>query len=71
MTSTRYSYDNGLMGKPPRLSRNNFLIWKNRIKAFFNGVDSTLLDIIKEGPFVPHTIILGTPRTETNSGTKE
>ena len=54
-------YDNGSMGKSPRLVRDNFFIWKNRMEAFLMGIDYNLIDIVNEGPHVPMSLIPGTP----------
>ncbi|KAL4585600.1 hypothetical protein LXL04_010223 [Taraxacum kok-saghyz] len=52
--STRYSQDNnGSITDPPRLSSDNFFIWKNRMIGFLNFVDRRLMQTIKEGPHTP------------------
>ena len=59
------------MGKPPRLSRDNFSIWKNMMEVFLNGVDSALIDTIKEGPFIPKLLVPTSPATETTPAIAE
>ena len=65
MASTCNSYDNGSLGKPPRLSRDNFSTWKNWMQVFLNGVDYSLLDIIKDGPYIPRIVIPASPATKS------
>ena len=71
MASTSYMCDNGSLGKPPKLLRDNFSIWKNRMEAFLIGHDSSLLETIQEGPHVPMILIPTTPSTESTSATPE
>ena len=69
MAST--SYSNGSLGNPPKLSRDNFSIWKNRMEAFLIGIDSSLLETIQDGPHVPMMIIPAVPATDNTPGTPE
>ena len=71
MTSTNSMYDNGSMAKSPRLSREKFIIRKNRIMAFLIGVDNVLLNTIKEGLYIPTIFIIGTPASDGASATKD
>ena len=56
---------------PPKFSRDNFSIWKNRMEAFLIGHDSSLLETIQEGPHAPMILIPTTPSTESTSATPE
>ena len=71
-TTTNNQFDNnGSMGKPPRLARDNFSFWKNRLKVFLIGVDSRLLDTIKEGLFISMVTITNVEATDTSSAVHE
>ena len=70
MASTSYS-DSGSLGKPPKLSRDNFSIWKNRMEAFLIGLDSSLLETIQDGPHVPMVLIPTTSASEGIPATPE
>ncbi|KAI3770894.1 hypothetical protein L6452_02042 [Arctium lappa] len=63
-TNTSY-YDNGSLSKPPRFSRDNFSLWKNRMMLFLEGADPTIPEYITNGPYEPVLIIPAIPATTT------
>ncbi|KAI3692485.1 hypothetical protein L6452_32301 [Arctium lappa] len=63
-TNTNY-YDNGSLSKPPRFSRDNFSLWKNRMMLFLKGADPTIPEYIENGPYEPVRIIVAIPATAT------
>ncbi|KAI3668177.1 hypothetical protein L6452_43254 [Arctium lappa] len=63
-TNTNY-YDNGSLSKPPRFSRDNFSLWKNRMMLFLEGADPTIPEYIENGPYEPVRIITAVPATAT------
>ncbi|KAI3668197.1 hypothetical protein L6452_43274 [Arctium lappa] len=69
-TNTNY-YDNGSLSKPPRFSRDNFSLWKNRMMLFLEGVDPTIPEYIENGPYEPVRIIAAVPATATTEAVPE
>ncbi|KAI3678122.1 hypothetical protein L6452_37403 [Arctium lappa] len=69
-TNTNY-YDNGSLSKPPRFSRDNFALWKNRMMLFIEGVDPTIPEYVANGPYEPFTIIATVPATATTPAIPE
>ncbi|KAI3498733.1 hypothetical protein L1887_34513 [Cichorium endivia] len=52
-SGSRYSQDSVSISELPRLTSNNFSIWKTRMIAFLNFFDNKMLEIIKEGRHTP------------------
>ncbi|KAI3718217.1 hypothetical protein L6452_19079 [Arctium lappa] len=69
-TNTNY-YDNGSLSKPPRFSRDNFSLWKNRMTLFLEGADPTIPEYIENGPYEPVRIIAIVPATATTEAVPE
>ncbi|KAI3729105.1 hypothetical protein L6452_17754 [Arctium lappa] len=69
-TNTNY-YDNGSLSKPPRFSRDNFSLWKNRMMLFLEGADPTIPEYIENGPYEPVRIIAAVPATATTEAVPE
>ena len=69
-TNTNY-IDNGSLAKPPRFSRDNFNLWKNRMVLFLEGVDPTMPYYMENGPYVPSTIDPAVPAAEGRAAIPE
>ncbi|KAJ9542728.1 hypothetical protein OSB04_029234 [Centaurea solstitialis] len=46
-------FDTGSAGKPPRFNKDNFALWKTRMKLFLSGSDPQIPYFLENGPHVP------------------
>ncbi|KAJ9544835.1 hypothetical protein OSB04_024542 [Centaurea solstitialis] len=46
-------FDTGSAGKPPRFNKDNFSLWKTRMKLFLCGSDPQIPYFLENGPHVP------------------
>ena len=58
MANTKMNYiDNGSLAKPPKFSRENFTVWKERMTLFLEGSDPKIPYYIENGPFIPTVLV--------------
>ncbi|KAJ9562642.1 hypothetical protein OSB04_007802 [Centaurea solstitialis] len=53
--------DTGSAGKPPRFNKDNFSLWKTRIKLFLSGSDPQIPYFLENGPHVPTQTVHAIP----------
>ena len=55
----------GSLAKPPRFNKDNFPLWKNRMKLFLFGSDPQIPYFMENGPHIPNTLVVAVPTTAT------
>ncbi|KAJ9544838.1 LOW QUALITY PROTEIN: hypothetical protein OSB04_024545 [Centaurea solstitialis] len=54
-------FDTGSAGKPPRFNKDNFSLWKTRMKLFLSGSDPQIPYFLENGPHVPTQTVHAVP----------
>ncbi|KAJ9542218.1 hypothetical protein OSB04_028724 [Centaurea solstitialis] len=61
-------FDTGSSGKPRRFNKDNFALWKTRMKLFLSGSDPKIPYFLENGPHVPTQTVHAVPATNDQPG---
>ena len=59
-------FDTGSLAKPPHFNKDNFPLWKSRMKLFLSGSDPQIPYFMENGPHIPTTLVVSIPATATS-----
>ena len=60
-------FDTGSLTKPPRFNKDNFPLWKSRMKLFLSGSDPQISYFMENGPYIATTLVVAVPTTATTA----
>ncbi|KAJ9541731.1 hypothetical protein OSB04_028237 [Centaurea solstitialis] len=60
-------FDTGSTGKPPRFNKDNFALWKTKMKLFLSGADPQIPYFLEHGPHIPTQTVHAIPAVNDQS----